>query len=288
MSQDPQSSGLEDIFKKYSFTAVINFAGLKAVGESMSKPLEYYTCNLTIVFNLLRMMKQYNVNNFIFSSSACVYGSPSYLPINESHPAGSCSNAYGRTKYFIEEILCDQNRANKSFNAIALRYFNPVGSHESGLIGESPKGMPNNLMPFVLQVSIGLRPKLSVFGNDYDTIDGTGVRDYIHVVDLAKGHVAALNCMMTGSCGYKVYNLGTGCGHSVLQLVEKMKEVSGRDIPYQIVGRRDGDVGSVYADSSLAEKELNWKAEKGLNEMCKDSWNWQSKNPNGYVAATTS
>ena len=236
-----------------------------------------------IVFNLLRLMKKYNVTNFIFSSSACVYGDPKYLPADESHPAGSCTNAYGRTKYFIEEILSDQNRADSNLNVVVLRYFNPIGAHESGLIGENPKGIPNNLMPFISQVAVGIQPKISVFGNDYDTVDGTGVRDYLHVVDLAKGHIAALNRMMKGGCGYKLYNLGTGCGYSVLQLIEKMKEASGRDIPYEVVGRRDGDIASLYADSSLAEKELDWKAERGLDQMCKDSWNWQKKNPNGYT-----
>lgn len=284
VTDDPYSSGLEELFKKYKFDAVINFAGLKAVGESMSKPLEYYSCNLTIVFNLLRLMKSHNVKNFIFSSSACVYGEAQYLPVNEAHPVGNCSNTYGRTKYFIEEMLKDQQQADPTFNAIVLRYFNPVGAHESGLIGEDPKGIPNNLMPFVSQVVVGLRPKLSVFGNDYPTVDGTGVRDYIHVVDLAKGHVAALIKMESGSGSYRVYNLGTGTGYSVLQMVEGMKKASGRDIAYEITGRRDGDIAILYCDPSLAEKELDWKAEKGLEEMCNDSWNWQTLNPKGYTS----
>ena len=260
---------------------MINLAGLKAVGESMKIPLTYYNCNLTILFNLLEMMKQYNVSNFVFSSSACVYGDPQYLPMDEAHPVGDCANTYGRTKFFSEKILEDQHQADKHFNAIVLRYFNPVGAHESGLIGEDPKGIPNNLMPFLLQVIIGKRPKLSVFGNDYETIDGTGVRDYIHVVDLAKGHIAALRKLKT-NCGFKAYNLGTGQGYSVLQMVEEMKRASSRDVPYEITDRRDGDIPVSFANPKLAEEELCWKAEKGLAEMCRDSWNWQSLNPNGY------
>ena len=282
VTHDPEASGLEELFKKYDFFAVINFAGLKAVGESVSKPLEYYSCNLTIVFNLLRLMKIYNIKRFIFSSSACVYGDPKYLPIDESHPAGTCTNAYGRTKFFIEEILRDQQRADSTLDVIILRYFNPVGAHESGLIGEDPKGIPNNLMPYISQVVVGIRPKLFVFGNDYDTKDGTGVRDYIHVVDLAKGHVAALLKAMKGGCGCKVYNLGTGHGYSVLEMVKGMEKASGCVVQYEIVGRRDGDVPSVYADSTLAEKELNWKACKGLDLMCIDACKWQKSNPTGY------
>ena len=253
------------------------------MGESVNKPVEYYSCNLTIVFNLLRLMKEYNVRGFVFSSSACVYGDPQYLPIDEAHPAGSCTNPYGRTKYYIEEILRDFNRANDGFNAVVLRYFNPVGAHESGLIGEDPKDTPNNLMPFISQVVVGTRQKLFVFGNDYKTLDGTGVRDYIHVVDLAKGHVAALKILEGNGCGYKVYNLGTGCGYSVLQMVEGMGKASGREVPYEIVGRREGDVAEVYAEPTLAEKELKWKAVRGLEQMCCDSWNWQSSNPKGYA-----
>lgn len=281
LSQNPISSGLDDLFKKYSFFAVINFAGLKAVGESARIPLTYYQTNLTIVFNLLNTMKKHGVRNFVFSSSACVYGEPQYLPINEEHPAGSCTNAYGKTKYFIEVILQDIAKAEKNWNIIILRFFNPVGAHESGEIGEDPKGIPNNLMPYVTQVAVGKLPQLSVFGGDYSTPDGTGIRDYIHVVDLAKGHISSLQ-LLEKDCGLKIYNLGTGRGYSVLEIVNGMRKASGKDIPYKIVERREGDVPVSYSDASLAEKEMGWIATRGIEEMCSDAWNWQMKNPQGF------
>lgn len=281
LTQDPKSSGLEELFVKYKFSAVINFAGLKAVGESMKIPLSYYQCNLTITFNLLNVMKKFGVKNFVFSSSACVYGDPKYNPIDESHPVGDCANTYGRTKYFIENILQDLQKAEVDWNIIILRYFNPVGAHSSGLIGEDPKGLPNNLMPFVSQVAVGKRAELSIFGQDYDTPDGTGVRDYIHVVDLAHGHVAALKKLET-QCGLRIYNIGKGRGYSVLEVVNGMKKACGHDIPYKVVERREGDVPMSYADASLAEKELGWKATRGIEEICNDTWKWQQENPNGY------
>jgi UDP-glucose 4-epimerase len=272
---------LDDIFKKYKFSHVIHFAGLKSVGESVEKPLYYYKNNLEGTMNLLEVMKAHGVFNLVFSSSATVYGIPQYLPINEDHPVGGCTNPYGKTKYFIEEILFDLSKAEKQWRIILLRYFNPVGSHKSGRIGEDPQGIPNNLMPYVAQVAIGRRPELRVFGGDYDTPDGTGVRDFIHVVDLALGHVAAME-KMTKLSGCKVYNLGTGKGYSVLEMVKEFEKASGKKVPYLIVERRTGDVGSCYADPSLAEKELGWKAKRGLGEMCEDLWRWQTMNPFGF------
>ena len=284
LTHDPKTSGLEDLFQQYRFHSVINFAGLKAVGESVQIPLTYYQTNLGITFNLLNTMKKFGVKNFVFSSSACVYGIPQKLPIDESHPVGQCTNTYGRTKCFIETILQDLAAAEDGWNILLLRYFNPVGDHESGEIGEDPKGTPNNLMPYVSQVAVGARPQLSVYGNDYDTPDGTGVRDYIHVVDLAQGHVAALK-KIDADCGLKVYNLGTGRGHSVLEVIEAFQKASGKSISYKIVERREGDVASLSADPSLAEQELEWKATRGLDEMCASAWNWQKKNPQGYNKA---
>ncbi|CAL8285961.1 unnamed protein product [Lota lota] len=273
--------GLENVFKKHSFIAVMHFAGLKAVGESVKKPLLYYQVNLTASMNLLQVMQTHGVHNLVFSSSATVYGDPQRLPIDEQHPVGSCTNPYGKTKFFIEEMITDQCKANKDWNAIALRYFNPIGAHISGLIGEDPQGIPNNLLPYVAQVAIGRREHLSVFGNDYDTPDGTGVRDYIHVVDLAKGHIAALK-KLQDNCGCKVYNLGTGTGYSVLQMVKAMEKASGKKIACQVAPRRTGDVASCYADPRLAAEELRWKAEFGLERMCEDLWRWQSSNPTGF------
>lgn len=283
LAKDPKTSGLDELFSKYNFYAVINFAGLKAVGESMCIPLSYYQCNLQITFNLLSTMKAHGIKNYVFSSSACVYGAPQYLPIDEKHPVGNCTNVYGKSKYFIEVILQDLFAAEKDWNIVILRYFNPVGAHESGNIGEDPKGIPNNLMPFVTQVAIGKRDVLSIFGNDYPTADGTGVRDYIHVVDLAKGHVSSLDILNT-NCGLKVYNLGTGSGYSVLEVVAGIEKASGKEVPYKIVSRRDGDVPTSYADVSLANTNLGWKAAYGINQMCADAWNWQMKNPNGYAS----
>ncbi|XP_075258618.1 UDP-glucose 4-epimerase-like isoform X2 [Convolutriloba macropyga] len=274
---------VKPIFEKHRFLCIIHFAGLKAVNESVLYPLLYYQTNLIGTLNLLQCMVDFNISNIIFSSSATVYGFPDSLPITEAHPVGKCTNAYGKTKYFIEEFLKDQAIADPSFNAVILRYFNPIGAHESGRIGEDPSGVPNNLMPYVAQVASGKLKQLSVFGSDYDTKDGTGVRDYIHVVDLALGHTAALEKLIQGSIhGLKVYNLGTGKGYSVLEMVAAMEKASGREIPYVLKDRREGDVGEVYADCSLAAKELDWTAERGMETMCRDLWNWQNQNKNGY------
>ncbi|NXR22307.1 GALE epimerase, partial [Cinclus mexicanus] len=261
-------AALQELFRKHRFSAVMHFAGLKAVGESVQKPLEYYRVNLTGTIRLLETMKAHGVRNIVFSSSATVYGDPKYLPLDEKHPVGGCTNPYGKSKFFIEEMIRDLCKAERDWNAVLLRYFNPIGAHESGMIGEDPQGIPNNLMPYVAQVAVGRREFLSVFGNDYKTDDGTGVRDYIHVVDLAKGHIAALK-KLKENCGCKIYNLGTGTGYSVLQMVRAMEKASGREIKYQITARREGDVASCYADPALAEQELGWKAAFGLDKMCK-------------------
>ena len=271
---------LEKIFDAEDIDSVINFAGLKAVGESVQKPLEYYHNNLTSTFVLLELMRKYGVKNFVFSSSATVYGDAKIIPITENCPL-SATNPYGRTKLMLEEILRDVYKADDSMNIALLRYFNPVGAHKSGTIGEDPCGIPNNLMPFITKVAIGELKELSVFGDDYDTPDGTGVRDYIHVVDLAKGHLKALEKLKTDS-GLVTYNLGTGIGYSVLDMVKAFSEASGREIPYKITARRPGDIATCYSDPSKANDELGWKAEKGIKEMCEDSWRWQSQNPKGY------
>jgi len=273
------TDALNKVFKEFQISCVIHFAGLKAVGESCSQPLRYYHNNVTGSIVLLECMKENNVNQIIFSSSSTVYGDPQYLPLDEKHPTGGCSNPYGSTKLVIEYILKDAAKANKELHVTSLRYFNPVGAHESGLIGEDPRDIPNNLMPFVTQVAIGRREELSVFGNDYKTKDGTGVRDYIHVVDLARGHVAAVGKMKKG---FHAYNLGTGIGYSVLEMVKAMEAVVGRPIPHKIVGRRDGDIAENYADASLAQTELGWKADFGVDRMCADSWRFQQANPMGY------
>lgn len=273
-------AALQKIFKKEHIDSVIHFAGLKAVGESVEKPLEYFSNNLTGTLVLLEVMREFGVKNLVFSSSATVYGSPKSVPISEDFPL-SVTNPYGRTKLFIEEILTDLHHADPSMNIVLLRYFNPVGAHESGRIGEDPNGIPNNLMPYITQVAIGKLPKLRVYGNDYPTHDGTGVRDYIHVVDLARGHINALH-KAAEVCGLKIYNLGTGIGYSVLDMVAAFSKASGKDIPYEITARRAGDVAECYADASKAKKELGWIAEKGIDEMCADSWRWQKNNPNGY------
>ncbi|XP_034269337.1 UDP-glucose 4-epimerase isoform X2 [Pantherophis guttatus] len=272
---------LQQLFKKHHFSAVIHFAGLKAVGESVQMPLEYYKVNLTGTIRLLETMKAHGVRNIVFSSSATVYGDPAYLPLDEKHPVGSCTNPYGKSKYFIEEMIQDLCKAEPEWNAVLLRYFNPIGAHKSGKIGEDPQGIPNNLMPYVAQVAVGRREHLNIFGNDYDTVDGTGVRDYIHVTDLAKGHIAALQ-KLKENCGCKIYNLGTGVGYSVLQMVKAMEKASGKQINYKIVERREGDVASCYANPGLAERELGWKAIFGLDKMCEDLWRWQSQNPTGF------
>jgi len=271
---------LRSIFKEGDIDGVIHFAGLKAVGESNEIPLRYYDNNLNSTITLLQVMEEFNCKNLIFSSSATVYGNPDKLPITEDFPL-SVTNPYGRTKLIIEDILRDVFKAKYNWNIVLLRYFNPVGAHPSGLIGEDPNGIPNNLLPFISQVAAGKLDKLSIFGDDYNTPDGTGIRDYIHVVDLAKGHVAALQKLKIGS-GLSIYNLGTGRGYSVLEMVNAFSKVNKVKIDYQIVGRREGDVAACYADPAKANSELNWKAEYGLKDICKDAWNWQSKNPSGY------
>lgn len=271
---------MDEIFKNHKIDSIIHFAGLKAVGESVEKPIEYYNNNLISTLTLFDLMKKYDVKNFVFSSSATVYGDPHKCPILEDFPL-SVTNPYGRTKLMIEEMLKDIAKVDDSMNIAILRYFNPVGAHKSGKIGEDPNGIPNNLVPYITKVAIGQLEKVNVFGNDYPTPDGTGVRDYIHVVDLAKGHVKAIDKLKENP-GLVVYNLGTGTGYSVLEMIKMFSEISGIDIPYEIVGRRAGDIAECYADPTKAEKELGWKAECGLREMCEDSWRWQKNNPNGY------
>ena len=261
--------------------AVIHFAGLKAVGESVSKPLEYYSNNLGSTFTLLKAMREHNVKNFVFSSSATVYGDPATVPIREDFPTGGTTNPYGTTKLFIERILIDYCKADPTLNVALLRYFNPIGAHESGLIGEDPNGIPNNLVPYIAKVAVGQLEKVHVYGNDYDTPDGTGVRDYIHVVDLAKGHVAALK-KLEKNCGLFVCNLGTGKGYSVLDILHAYEKACGKTLPYVIDPRRPGDIAQCYADPAKAREELGWEAELGIEEMCASSWKWQSMNPNGY------
>ena len=272
---------LNDVFHKSSIDAVIHFAGLKAVGESVSIPLHYYHNNVTGALILCNVMEKHKVKNLVFSSSATVYGEPDKVPINEDFPL-SATNPYGRSKLMIEEILQDLYSADEAWNIVLLRYFNPVGAHPSGRIGENPNGIPNNLLPFVSQVAVGKLSELSVYGNDYPTRDGTGIRDYIHVVDLAVGHLKALE-KLTSNPGTVIYNLGTGRGYSVLEVVSAFEQVSGKKIAYKIVRRRAGDIAICYADPLKAKRELNWSADKGLNEMCADVWRWQSNNPNGYI-----
>ena len=272
---------LNKVFEENKIDAVINFAGFKAVGESVQKPIEYYTNNISGALNLLDVMRKHNVKKFVFSSSATVYGNPEKIPLTEDCKIGGTTNPYGTSKLFIEQILKDIYASDNSWDIIILRYFNPVGAHESGLIGEDPKGIPNNLMPYIAKVATKELKELSVFGNDYNTPDGTGVRDYIHVVDLAKGHVKALQ-KIDEKCGFKIYNLGTGKGYSVLDIVKNFEAATGVKIPYVIKPRRPGDIATCYSDASKAERELGWKAENGIKEMCADSWRWQSNNPNGY------
>ncbi len=272
--------GLEKVFEENQIEAVIHFAGLKAVGESVALPLKYYHNNITGTLVLCEVMSKYNVKNLVFSSSATVYGMPEEVPISESFPLGA-TNPYGRTKLMIEEILRDLYVSDNDWSIALLRYFNPIGAHESGRIGEDPNGIPNNLMPFITQVAVGKLQELKVFGSDYNTVDGTGVRDYIHVVDLAKGHLKALEKIVTNK-GAESYNLGTGRGYSVLEVVKAFEKASGKTIPYAIVDRRPGDVAECYANPEKAKQELGWSAEKGIEEMCVDSWRWQSNNLNGY------
>lgn len=272
---------MDKIFAGEKPEAIIHFAGYKAVGESVEKPLEYYRNNLDSTLTLLELMRKYGVHNIVFSSSATVYGAPDSVPINESAAVGRCTNPYGWTKYMIEIILKDACKADPQLSAVLLRYFNPIGAHESGLIGEDPQGIPNNLMPYITQVASGRLEKLHIFGNDYDTPDGTGVRDYIHVVDLARGHVCAIKYAAENK-GADVINLGTGKGYSVLEMVKTFSEVSGVNIPYEINARRPGDIAECYADPTKAKEKLGWVAEKNLRDMCRDSWRWQKNNPHGY------
>ena len=273
--------GLELVFKNEKIDSCIHFAGLKAVGESVAKPWEYYHNNVAGTLTLVDVMRNHGVKNIIFSSSATVYGTPAFVPITEECPKGSCTNPYGWTKSMLEQILSDIQKADNEWNVVLLRYFNPIGAHESGTIGEDPSGIPNNLMPYITQVAVGKIDHLNVFGNDYETRDGTGVRDYIHVVDLAKGHVKSLKKIEDKS-GLNIYNLGTGNGYSVLEIVKSFEEANGVKVPYEIKERRPGDIAECYADPSKAERELGWKAEKGIVDMCRDSWRWQKANPNGY------
>lgn len=275
---------LHKVFAEHSIDAVIHFAGLKAVGESVDKPLTYYRNNIDSTLTLCEVMAECGIKNIIFSSSATVYGDPSELPLKETSRIGTgITNPYGQTKYMIEQILQDIVRADPSWKVGILRYFNPVGAHESGLIGEDPNDIPNNLLPFVTQVAVGKLERVLVFGNDYDTPDGTGVRDYIHVVDLAKGHIAALKHLVSQR-GIETYNLGTGKGTSVMEMINAVEKASGKKIPYEVKGRRNGDLASCYADPSKANIELAWRAEKSIEKACEDAWRWQSENPNGFSA----
>ena len=275
------AEALTKVFEAEKPDAVIHFAGLKAVGESVSKPLEYYHNNMTGTFILLDVMRNHGCKNIIFSSSATVYGDPAIIPITEACPKGHCTNPYGQTKSMLEEVLMDVQKADNEWNVVILRYFNPIGAHQSGRIGENPNGIPNNLMPYITQVAIGRRPELGVFGDDYDTHDGTGVRDYIHVCDLAAGHVSALKAIRR-NCGLGIYNLGTGHGYSVLDVVKAFEKANGVPVKYSIKPRRPGDIATCYCDPTKAKDELGWEAQYGIEEMCRDSWNWQKNNPNGY------
>ena len=274
-------AAVKRVFDENQIDAVIHFAGLKAVGESVHKPIEYYCTNIGSTLNLTDEMRAHGCKNIIFSSSATVYGDPAEIPITENCPKGTCTNPYGWTKWMQEQILTDIHTADPEWNVILLRYFNPIGAHKSGLIGEDPKGIPNNLLPYVAQVAIGKLPEINVFGNDYDTPDGTGVRDYIHVVDLARGHVKAIE-RFAKKDGVFICNLGTGHGYSVLDVIHAFEKACGKELPYVIRERRPGDIATCYSSPAKAEKELGWTAEFDLEDMCRDSWNWQQKNPNGY------
>lgn len=272
---------MEKIFSENKFDAVIHYAGLKSVGESVAKPLEYYENNMVATFVLVDVMRKHGCKNIIFSSSATVYGDPAMIPITEECPKGYCTNPYGQTKWMLEEVLKDVRHADPEWNVVLLRYFNPIGAHPSGRIGEDPNGIPNNLMPYITQVAVGKREELGVFGNDYDTPDGTGVRDYIHVCDLAAGHVCALKAIER-NCGLAIYNLGTGHGYSVLDVVKAFEKANGIKIKYSIKPRRAGDIATCYCNPAKAKAELGWEAQYGIEDMCRDSWNWQKNNPNGY------
>ena len=275
------AEAMAKVFEAEKPEAVIHFAGLKAVGESVAKPLEYYHNNMTGTFILLDVMRNHGCKNIIFSSSATVYGDPAIIPITEQCPKGHCTNPYGQTKSMLEEVLMDVQKADKEWNVVILRYFNPIGAHQSGKIGENPNGIPNNLMPYITQLAIGKRPELGVFGSDYDTHDGTGVRDYIHVCDLAAGHVCALKAIQR-NCGLGIYNLGTGHGYSVLDVVKAFEKANGVPVKYSLKPRRPGDIATCYCDPTKAKEELDWQAQYGIEEMCRDAWNWQKNNPNGY------
>ena len=274
-------AALDAIFSKHAIDAVIHFAGFKAVGESVQKPIEYYTNNIGSTLTLVDVMRSHGCTSIIFSSSATVYGDPDSLPLTEASPKKPATNPYGWTKWMIEQILTDLQTADPTWDVVLLRYFNPIGAHPSGLIGEDPKGIPNNLVPYVAQVAVGKRDAIHVFGDDYDTPDGTGVRDYIHVCDLARGHVAALTWMQ-GRTGVEIFNLGTGTGSSVLDVVRAFSDACGKELPYVIEPRRAGDVSANYADCTKAREMMGWEAELNLADMCRDSWRWQSRNPNGY------
>ena len=276
------SEGMDKIFKENKIDAVIHFAGLKAVGESCQKPIEYYDNNIGGTLKLCDVMRNNGCKNIVFSSSATVYGMKNVSPLKETMKTGGTTNPYGTTKYMIEIILEDIHKSDNEWNVTLLRYFNPIGAHESGRIGENPSGIPNNLMPYITQVAIGKRPFLSVYGNDYDTPDGTCIRDYIHVVDLADGHVKAVNNILDGKKGVQIFNLGTGKGYSVLDIVKAFSKAYGKELPYKIAPRRPGDLAVCFSDPSKAKEVLGWEAKRGIDDMCRDSWNWQSKNPNGY------
>ncbi|XP_037298570.1 LOW QUALITY PROTEIN: UDP-glucose 4-epimerase-like [Manduca sexta] len=279
------AKALSNIFENHKIDSVIHFAALKAVGESVQKPLEYYQANITGTCTLFETMRKYGVYKLVYSSSCTVYGEPQSLPMNEAHPTGDLTSPYGKSKYFCEEIMKDLCLSDQSWAIISLRYFNPVGAHHSGRIGEDPMGIPNNLMPYISQVAVGRLPELQVFGNDYKTVDGTGVRDYVHVADLADGHARALKLFrQPGFNGFHAINLGTGTGYSVLQMVKAFEEASGRSVPYRVVGRRAGDVAANYADVALAARLLAWRATRDLPDMCRDTWRWQRDNPKGYQA----
>ena len=276
---------LEKIFSENVIDVIIHFAGLKAVGESCVKPFEYYENNISGTLNIISMMRKYNVKKMVFSSSATVYGDPEVIPITEECKVGGVTNPYGQTKLMLEQILTDIQKADPDFDIALLRYFNPIGAHESGLIGEAPNGIPNNLLPYVAKVAAGVLDRVNVFGDDYDTPDGTGVRDYIHVVDLAKGHVCAVKKLLEHP-GLVIYNLGTGVGYSVLDIIHNFEKACGKKIPYVIVPRRPGDIATCYSDPSKAERELGWKVQYGIDRMCEDAWRWQTMNPNGYDAVS--
>ena len=276
------SEGMDKIFKENKIDAVIHFAGLKAVGESCQKPIEYYDNNIGGTLKLCDVMRNNGCKNIVFSSSATVYGMNNVSPLKETMKTGGTTNPYGTTKYMIEIILEDIYKSDNEWNVTLLRYFNPIGAHESGRIGENPNGIPNNLMPYITQVAIGKRPYLSVYGNDYDTPDGTGIRDYIHVVDLADGHVKAVKNILEGDKGVQIFNLGTGKGYSVLDIVKAFSKAYGKELPYKIAPRRPSDLAVCYSDPTKAKEVLGWEAKRGIDDMCRDSWNWQSKNPNGY------